>query len=147
MDIVLVAAALNDEALTLRVELNGTPPTLDPVENEISYGFYLDVDADEEADFQVLVSNIERGGEFAASVTSVSADGFGEPAAVEVVRVDGDTVETQLASDAIGSPGSVRIAGFSEWTLYGDDGGFDQVTDQAPDVLWPTDGAVWVVLQ
>lgn len=148
MDIVLVGATFGTEALTLRLELGGTPPTVDPVENEISYGFYLDLDADDEPNYQVLISNIEGGGEFVASLMLVSADEFGDAVSPDSVTVDDGVVEIQIPVEAVGNPASLSIAAFSEWTFYDDssDSGFDQVIDSAPDVIWPEEGATWLVV-
>lgn len=151
VDITMVAAQLDDGDLTVRIEVAETPPTVDPLTAEVSYGYLLDVDGDNEPDFQVLVSNIEEGGSFSGSISRLTD---GDTRAGDdfpgIATINANLVLVQLPLDQVDGPSSVQLAAFAEWIFYPDPNEdptrFDMVTDEAPDAIWPDEPAHWIEL-
>ena len=147
MDLRRVEATSNDTGLTVEMELEDSPPVVDPITTEVSYGFFIDVNGDSEPDFQVLVSNFGDGGEYEGSISAIDTGATqGGPDFPGAVEIAGNLVLIRVSADAIGDPPSIKVATFSEWIFYPDPEApeFDMVTDQAPDVIWPEADSDWI---
>ena len=144
VDIREAIVSLEDDEvlLTLRME-DEIPSSANPLDEEIIYGWFIEVTGDDRPDYQVTLSNAADGG-WIPSLFDIDAGEFYEGEDFpEVGATIGALATVRLDLGAILNAGAIGVytaAQRDDWS------GPEPVTteDLAPDVQWPEDGAEWI---
>jgi len=152
-DIVRVFVEAKDGQVDLNIYSAEAPPTVDPVSNEIAYGWLLETTGDEDPDWQVLIQNTgeQAGSGWAAGITS-TADGQSRegPEFPGSGNVADTWVNVRMPLEAIGNPAVIKAAALTQDVVWPDfqNDPLNNVLrkDLAPDDQWPS-GSTWMTVR
>lgn len=148
------AVRLLESDLSMELQLLGSPPSVDPAVETITYTINIDGNADGEPDYTLTYGNaVGDPSTYTASLRDrITGAELAGPFFPGTVEETGNSIRITVALSALATPGSVgdyAVAALAERTFFPGgpaDPDVEYSIDMAPDQQWPRPNARWLTV-
>ena len=151
VDLTALEARLDSETLFIEILMVADPPPVDPEVEQLDYTVYVDVDADDQADFQLRASNtiasLDPEQPYAATITDLAAGTTSSPDDFPGVFIIGDTIRFEVFRSVFGPTRRYGVSTIAVRRFYPGGVGDPEVEaalDRVPEQAWPRVNAQWL---